>query len=61
MNLQDMAIKESGNGEQLSTNIDMDGGANAKMKRVVVPPMGDMVMVDANEGVDDTIEFVVQV
>lgn len=54
VNPHDMATKEN-NGEYLFTDVDMDGGVDVKMERVVVPPIEDMVMVDVNEGVNNAI------
>jgi hypothetical protein len=54
-----MGVKESGNEEHFSTNVDMDGGKDVKMERIVLPLTRDMVMVNTNENVNDTITIVI--
>lgn len=56
-----MGVEESGSGEHLSIDVDMDGGAYVKMERVVLPPTRNVVMVDTNEGVDNAIVVVIWV
>ncbi len=56
-----MGVEESGSGEHLSIDVDMDGGAYVKMECVVLPPTRNVVMVDTNEGVDNAIVVVIWV
>ncbi len=60
MNSHNIAAGNSDSGEHLSIDVNMDGGVDVKMECVVVFPTKDMVMVDVNEGVNDTIKFAVQ-
>jgi hypothetical protein len=55
MNPHNMGVEESGSGEHLSIDVDMDGGAYVKMEHVVLPPTRNVVMVDTNEGVNNAI------
>lgn len=43
----------------MSTNVDMDGGANGKMYCIILIAIGDVVMVDTNEGVVNVVLEVV--
>jgi hypothetical protein len=54
-----MGVEESGNKEHFSTNVDMDGGKDIKMERIVLPLTRDVVMVDTNESINDTIMIVI--
>ncbi len=56
-----MGVEESGNKEHFSTNVDMDGGKDIKMERIVLPLTRDVVMVDTNESINDTIMIVIWV
>jgi hypothetical protein len=50
---------EGGNKEHLFTNVGMDGGMDVKMDYLVLLTIGDVVMVDANEGVVNVVLGVV--
>jgi hypothetical protein len=56
-----MEVEEGGNKEHLSIDVDMNGGMDVKMQRVTLPPTRNVVMVDINEGVDNTIVVVIWV
>lgn len=59
VNFHNMGVEESGSGEHLSIDVEMDGGTDIKMERVTLPPTRNVVTVDTNEGVNDTIMVVI--
>ncbi len=50
---------EGGNKEHLFTDVDMDNGMDVKMDYLVLLTIGDVVMVDTNEGVVNVVLEVV--
>jgi hypothetical protein len=60
MDLHNMVpTREGGNKEHLSTDVNMDGGMDVKMDCLVLLTIGDVVMVDTNEGVVNVVLGVV--
>jgi hypothetical protein len=59
VNPHNMGVGESGNEKHFSTNVEMDDGKDVKMERIVLPLTRDVVMVDTNENVNDTITIVI--
>ncbi len=48
-------IKEGGKGEYMFISIDIIGGTKVEIDCLVLPTIGNMAMVDTNEGVVDVI------
>jgi len=50
-------IKEGGKGEDMFIGININGGREVEMDCLVLPTLGNVVMVDTNEGLVDVFEI----